>query len=87
MAHGHGDSKYRVAQHFIFHTLEDLDHRAGRVFGIFLMSLIALNVAAEILETIHAVEHEFYGFFKVFKAVSIGIFTVEIVLRVWACTG
>ncbi|MBN2353578.1 MAG: ion transporter [Spirochaetales bacterium] len=58
------------------------DH-ASIAFDIFIMSLILLNVAAIILESFNAVDHELHVFFRIFEIVSIVIFTIEYVLRLW----
>lgn len=90
MAHGHvqHESAYRRAQHFIFHTIEDLEARAGRIFGVFLMTLIAANVVAEMAETLprYANDKDAMHYFHLFEAVSIYLFTFELLIRIWACT-
>jgi voltage-gated potassium channel len=62
------------------------DDRASRLVDGGLMILIALNVLAMVLETIervHALAPEWFWWFEV---ISVGIFTVEYLLRVWSCT-
>jgi len=60
--------------------------RASRAFDLFILSLIALNVAALILETVQPIYEKAPKLFKWFETVSVGIFSVEYVLRVWSCT-
>ncbi len=60
--------------------------RASRVFDVFILSLIALNVLALTMETIQPVYARFPTFFRNFETISVLIFTVEYVLRIWSCT-
>lgn len=63
--------------------------RGGRV-GYFvdwiIILLIAANVAAVALETVDPLYDQYGAFFSVFEAVSVVIFSVEYVCRIWACT-
>lgn len=90
MAHGHvqHETAYRRAQHYIFHTIEDLEARSGRIFGVFLMTLITANVVAEMAETLprYASDKDAMHYFHIFEAVSIYIFSFELLIRIWACT-
>jgi len=56
-----------------------------RAVGYALLALIFANVAAVVLETVDSVRARFGGFFRWFEVASVAIFTVEYVLRVWAC--
>ena len=62
----------------------ELGGRVGCYVDWFIMSLIAANVAAVILETVDALGTQFAGFFYYFELVSVAIFTVEYAGRVWA---
>jgi voltage-gated potassium channel len=70
----------------LFAILEEGDDRrgAGRVCDIFLIALISANAAAVILESVPEIALSQATGFRVFEAVSVAIFTVEYVLRVWA---
>lgn len=59
---------------------------ASRVFDIFIITLIGLNVIAFMLETVEILSTKFYSFFKMFELFSIAVFTVEYALRLWSCT-
>jgi len=48
--------------------------------------LIVVNTAAQILETVDAVYDAVPWFFSTLEIVSMVIFTVEYVLRIWSCT-
>lgn len=60
--------------------------RASRLFDIFILSLIALNVVALVAETVTPIYEKSPLFFRGFEVVSVLIFTVEYVLRIWSCT-
>ncbi|MGE5108478.1 MAG: potassium channel family protein [Sphingobacteriales bacterium] len=51
----------------------------------FIIVLIILNVIAVILETVHSLHEAYAGFFHYFDLISVAIFSVEYVLRVWSC--
>lgn len=50
----------------------------------FIIVLIILNVTAVMLETVPAINDTYATFFKIFDLVSVIIFTVEYLLRVWS---
>ena len=58
-----------------------------KVINVFIIALIILNVLAVILETVTPYSDEPHEkkFFHVFELVSVIIFTIEYVLRVWSC--
>lgn len=60
--------------------------RASRLFDIFILSLIALNVVALVVETVKPVYEKSPLFFRGFEVVSVLIFSVEYLLRIWSCT-
>ncbi len=62
------------------------DDRGGRVVSIALMVLIAANVVASVLETDADLAQGAPGFFKWFELVSVSVFTLEYLLRLWSCT-
>lgn len=57
-----------------------------RLFNLFIIILILLNIIAVMLETVTPVYEKFQSFFYVFDLVSIIIFTIEYLLRIWSCT-
>lgn len=75
--------KIRVHQ-----IVEKADHGdlASRLFDIFIMALIVVNVIAVMLETVPwlAIAHSYY--FHVFDLFSVAIFTTEYLLRIWSIT-
>ena len=56
---------------------------ASRVFDVFILSLIAVNVLAVILETVPVIENTVGRGFYYFELVSVIIFSVEYLLRLW----
>lgn len=64
---------------------EDGD-RADKIIDVFLVSLIMLNVAAVILETVAWVHDLYAAELHVFDVFSVAVFTVEYLLRLWVCT-
>jgi len=65
----------------------DSGDRASRIFDISILSLIALNVLALILETVTPIYNAAPQFFKWFEIVSVAIFSLEYILRIWSCVG
>jgi voltage-gated potassium channel len=71
----------------VYHALEVEEDDIGldRAINIGLMTLIIVNVAAVILETVPEFHSRFDLAFDALEAVSVGIFTLEYALRVWSC--
>ena len=65
-----------------------LERSDGRLsgFDVFIISLICLNVVALIVETVDEIHDVSPLAFRAFDTISVAIFTVEYVLRVWSCT-
>jgi voltage-gated potassium channel len=61
--------------------------RAGRLFELWMLSLIGLNVLAPILETVEQVHRSAPDLFYAFEMFSVAVFTAEYILRLWSCTG
>ena len=59
--------------------------KVSRIFDIFLVTLIGLNVLALVIQTVEPVVVLASGFFRWFEIVSVIIFSIEYVLRVWSC--
>lgn len=57
-----------------------------RVFHVFIITLIFLNVFAVILETVESLSLRYMPLFKAFDVFSVFVFTVEYLLRLWTCT-
>ena len=61
-------------------------NRVGEIFAIFIISLISLNVVALIVGTVEEIHQVSPQAFSIFEIISVAIFTVEYLLRVWSCT-
>ncbi len=61
-------------------------NRASEIFDIFIISLIALNAVTLIVGTVEGIYQVSPQAFRIFEIVSVAIFTVEYLLRVWSCT-
>lgn len=59
--------------------------KVSRAFDIFMYSLIVANVFAIVLESLPALGGPYSKLFSWFEWLSVGIFTIEYVLRLWAC--
>ena len=77
--------KYRRRAWQIVETARDGDH-VSRIFDIFILSLIFLNIVAVIIETVEPVRAAAPAFFQWLEYVSIAIFSVEYIVRLWAST-
>jgi voltage-gated potassium channel len=59
------------------------ENRVSRIFDTFIVTLIILNIAAFVLETVPAYEAQYWFWFKAFEIFSILVFTAEYALRIW----
>ena len=57
----------------------------SKIFDIFILSLIFLNVVAVILGTVKPIEERFERFFHWFEIFSVIVFSIEYLARVWSC--
>ena len=60
--------------------------KLSRAFDYLIMSLIALNLLAVVMETIKSVREVFGAGLLTFEHITVAVFTVEYVLRIWSCT-
>ena len=78
-------SSYQRIQSRVFRILEgDVTEPASRFCEIFIALLVVLNVVAIILESVPDIHEEWGDFFHYFDLFSVGVFSVEYVLRVWS---
>ena len=72
----------------IYEIIEEaaLGNRVSEIFDIFLITLIALNVVALIVGTVEEIYLIAPRAFYLFEVISVVVFTVEYLLRVWSCT-
>ena len=57
----------------------------SKFFDIFILTLIALNILAVILESVESLEVRYRSIFQVFELFSVTVFTMEYLARVWSC--
>ena len=72
----------------VYQVLETPPETSGfaRNFNYFMVFLILLNVTAVILETVTWLHAEFFWAFAIIDLISVIIFTIEYLLRLWVCT-
>lgn len=70
--------------HGLLHPEIIADKNWDKILNIFIITLIILNVLAVMLETVTSYHQRFYWFFHYFDMVSVIIFTIEYILRVWS---
>jgi len=76
-------TKHKV--HILLHP-ELGESKADKAINIFIITLIVLNVIAVMMETVHPLYDDHKKLFDTFDLISVIIFTIEYVLRVWSCT-
>lgn len=71
---------------FVFRVLETAkdDDKTSRAVDIALMTLIAASVIAIILESVPAIEARFRAELYWFEVITVAVFSVEYLLRVWS---
>lgn len=75
--------RYRLYQ--IVEVAHNHDN-TSRYFDIFMMALILANVLVVMLETIQGLHEHYLAAFHLFDVISVAIFTVEYILRLWVIT-
>ena len=78
----------RLTKQRVFETLEKGtgDDKLSKRFDIFIMTLIIINVILVILETVEPIYLKYHKWFDLIEVVSVIIFTIEYLARVWTCT-
>lgn len=62
------------------------EDRASRIFDIFILLLIFLNVVAVIIGSVQDIQERWGSFLDVFELFSVVVFSVEYLARFWSCT-
>ncbi len=72
----------------LYGILEEAEEgdRVSKVVDVFIVSLIMLNVAAVILETVASVHARYAAELHMFDVFSVAKFTAVYLLRLWICT-
>jgi len=74
-------------RHEVYEILEGphIGKGRGKWAAIFFSVLIAVNVGAAVLETDPTYFQEYFPYFSTLTIVSVGIFSIEYILRLWVC--
>ncbi len=59
---------------------------ASRAIDISILTLIFLNVIVVIIDSVPSVKESYGTFLNVFEIISVAVFTLEYVARLWSCT-
>jgi voltage-gated potassium channel len=80
------DTAYRRVQNRCRTVLQHAKHgdKGSRYVDYFLATLVIINIVAIALESVASIYERFGVYFDAIEAVSISIFTVEYVLRIWS---
>ena len=70
-------------------TLEILDQAEGndltsKVCDYFILGLVFINIVAVVLESVSSLYNRYAFYFSMFELISVGLFTLEYTLRIWA---
>ncbi|MFB3764248.1 MAG: ion transporter [Methanotrichaceae archaeon] len=65
--------------------LSNPENKATEIVSVFLLALILLNIITVILETVESIDRIYRDVFQAFSEFSITVFTIEYILRIWAC--
>lgn len=76
--------KTKEKVHGLLHPEIVGDKHWDKIINIFIVTLIILNVIAVVIETVEPIHKEFKDFFYYFDLISVIIFTIEYILRVWS---
>ena len=74
------------AKRLLFEVIEEDDRSLARGIDIFLLLLILLNVLVVLLESVAGLNEKYGEIFHHFEMISVLVFSLEYVLRLWVCT-
>lgn len=75
---------YKSIKSWFYMVVEkDDNHWLSKTFDIFIITLIVANVTALIIETVDDIYIPYKYYFRLFDTISLYIFTVEYILRLW----
>ena len=80
-------ARERSVRQFVCDALEisNRGHRISRIVDIVIITLIIASVIAVVLETIEPLGTQFRAYFFWFEILTVSIFTVEYLMRLWSC--
>lgn len=76
----------KIKSWFFMVVEEEADHWLSKSFDLFIIILIITNVGFLIIETVDSIYEPYKYYFRIFDTVSLYIFTVEYLLRIWVIT-
>src|SRR4051812_22130269 len=81
------DSAYQGLKKRV-HSLLDPEVNTGwaKVVNYIIVTLILLNTIAVILETVDEFNHHYHHILRGFDLLSVTLFSIEYLLRLWSCT-
>jgi voltage-gated potassium channel len=76
-----------TARQRVFELLEHapFETTLGRVINWFLVALILINVSVVVVESVDWIYADFQWWFDAFEVFSVGVFTIEYLVRLWSC--
>ena len=79
---------YRKYKRQVYLLLDPADGGTptDKAINSFIVGLILLNTIAVILETVQSIYTPYRQVFYIVELISVGFFSIEYILRVWACT-
>ena len=71
----------------IYEILEstNAEDKTAEAVNLFMLVLVVLNVTAVVLETVESIYAAHKVLFQYFADISVIIFTIEYILRIWSC--
>lgn len=77
--------KYRAIKKRVFEIISKAENGdlASQIFDWSIMALIALSIISIILESFAGIYQKWHSVFQVFETITVVVFTVEYILRVW----
>lgn len=81
----HNGPKTRTWRRAVYETIE-IGHgedRVSKIFDATIVTLIVLNVAALVAETVPAIREAYGPYLYAFEVFTVAVFTVEYILRLW----
>lgn len=78
----------KIIKRAIFEIIDPThaDDGISRAFNIGMLILIVINILAVVLETEEGLYSQYKTYFHFIDIFSVGVFTVEYILRLWTCT-
>ena len=80
-------SRYFKYKKIVYQALSSrsIHNKWSKSFHAFLIGLIILNVLAVMLETVKEIDLGYSSLLDLFETISVAIFSIEYILRVWCC--